>query len=603
MILFLAGVASAATINDDYVPVAAPLDEGGPDDYGYYWIDNDGGGGPEYNWIDITGIGEEVLGLADDNNVGPYPFGFDFPYYWYSVNRCWIGSNGYLSFSSSANFAHPFANIPSPAQPNDLLAVLGGDLDFTRGGSCYYYNNDVDTVIVSWIDVPQFSADGSLDDSTHTLQVILSAGDSSLTFQYGENHGNFAEGGNLATVIGIEDIVGRVGLQYLRNNNPPDHMWHDGLALRFHPEPDPNFMFHDFGIVDGFNEGSGAEFIPNNQSYTFRALAKNFGTEAEDNLRVRCRIYSTYDDTVYVDHLEAGESVWVEFDELFTPSEVDLYSVTFSTIMSGDQNTSNNTKICELNSYELPQELQYCNDTAEEGRAWNGDYSGFGVEFEMPEAIEVTSASFNVNSVTAQGPAYVWILPDDGTGNPDEANPLAGDTITVTSDGWKTIDFSWADLTFAAGEKFFVIVIHAYQSTFWFGMDNEAPFSNRGWEYTGGLAPDRDRETSDIMIRIMANAATGIDDHDVAPESFTISQNYPNPFNARTNISFSIDRESDVSIEIYNIAGQRVADLSDHFKAGENLVSWDASGVATGIYFYRIEFGNASETRKMVLLK
>jgi hypothetical protein len=434
--------------------------------------------------------------------------------------------------------------------------------------------------------------------------VIFSAADSSILFQYGDTEGNFTS----TDVIGIEDVVGRIGLQYLRNNQPSNHMWHDGLALKFHPEPDPNFVFHDFGAADGFQEGSGANFIPNNERYTVRALGKNFGTEAEDDLRLRCVIRRgtspVLDDTVYIDHLEAGEEVWVEFADQFTPSQVSTYSVTFSAMMSDDENPSNNTKICELDSYELPQELQYCDDTAEEGRAWNGDFSGFGVEFEMPEAIEVTSASFNVNSVSSSGPAYVWVLPDDGTGNPDEANPLAGDTVTVTAPGWINIDFSSADLTFEPNEKFFVVAIHANQSTFWFGMDNDAPLSNRGWEYTGGLAPDRNREVSDIMIRIMAEPSqTGVDDNEFTPKSFTISQNYPNPFNARTNISFSIDRESDVSIGIYNVAGQKVTDLSGHFKAGENLVTWDASLVATGIYFYRIEYNNATETRKMVFLK
>jgi hypothetical protein len=603
MVLFLAGIATAATNvggSSDYEPPPISTDEGGPDDYGYVWVDNDGGGGPEYNWIDITGIGEEVTGLADDNNVGPFPMGFDFPYYWYTVDHCWIGSNGYLSFSSNANHAHPFHDIPDSRQPNDLVAVLTGDLDFTQGDpSCYYYTNNADTFIVSWINVREFA----LPQTHHTFQVIFSAADSSILFQYGETEGSFSG----TDVIGIEDVVGRVGLEYLRNNSPQSQMWHEGLALKFHPEPDPNFVFHDFGIVGGFNESSGAEFIPNNQPYTVKALVKNFGTEPEDNLSVRGRIYLSgpdYNDTVYVDHLEPGESRWVEFDDLFTPSEVGVFSVTFFADASRDENASNDTKICELDSYELPQELQYCDETAEEGRAWNGDFSGFAVEFEIPEAIEVTSAAFNVNSVTTAGPAYVWVLPDDGTGNPDEANPLAGDTVTVTSPGWVNINFSSADLTFQANEKFFVVVIHANQSTFWFGMDNDPPLSNRGWEYTGGLAPDRDREASDIMIRITAEeGVTGIDDDEVTPKSFTISQNYPNPFNARTNISFSIDSEADVSIGIYNIAGQRVADLSSHFGAGENLVSWDASDVATGIYFYRIEYNNASETRKMVLLK
>jgi hypothetical protein len=602
-ILFLFGIASAATNVGEYIPSPLPTDEGGPDAFGYSWVDNDGGGGPEYNWIDISDIGVEVTdGLGDDNNVGPFSMGFEFPYYWYTANRCWIGSNGYPSFSSNANFAHPFAGIPTSSLPNDLIAVLTGDLDPSRGNpECYYYTNNADTFIVSWINFGEFG----FIDSLHTFQVIFSAADSSILFQYGENHGNFRDsGGNNMTVIGIENVNGQVGLEYMHNNLPQDRLWHEGLAIKFHPEPDPEFEVFDFGIVDGFHEGSGADFIPNNEPYTIRTLAKNFGNQGIDDVDVRCQIrrgYTTvYNVTVTLAHLDPGEEVWVEFDSTFTPVQATTHRATFSAIMSGDQNANNNTKICELDPYELPQELRYCDDVAETGRSWTGDFSGFGCEFQMPEAIEVTSASFNVFAVSSQGPAYVWILPDDD--GPDEDNPLAGDTVNVTSDGWYDLDFSDAGLTFAPNEKFYVVAIHAYQNTFSFAMDQSTPLSYRGWEYTGGLAPDRDRGVSDVMFKVYADATTGIDD-EYLPKSFSVSQNYPNPFNARTNISFSIERESDVSIGIYNIAGQMVTDLSGHYRAGDHVVTWDASDVASGVYFYRVVSNDNSQSRKMVLLK
>ena len=218
----------------------------------------------------------------------------------------------------------------------------------------------------------------------------------------------------------------------------------------------------------------------------------------------------------------------------------------------------------------------------------------------MPEPIEVTTASFHVFAVTTAGPAYVWILPDND--GPDEDNPLAGDTVQVTSDGWVDLDFSDAGLTFEANEKFYVVALHAFESSFSFSMDQTTPLSFRGWEYTGGLAPDRDREVSDVMFKVYADAGTGIDE-EIIPKTFYVDQNYPNPFNAMTNINFAIDNESDVRIGIYNVVGQLVNDLSGHFKAGQNSVSWNASDVASGVYFYKISVGDNVETKKMVLLK
>src|SRR3989304_9358336 len=85
---------------------------GGPDAYGYTWIDSNEPGGPTYSWFDISVIGNPVTGLGDDNIIGPKPLGGFFQYYWYQVDKCWIGSNGYLSFGNSGQLASPFPTIP-----------------------------------------------------------------------------------------------------------------------------------------------------------------------------------------------------------------------------------------------------------------------------------------------------------------------------------------------------------------------------------------------------------------------------------------------------------------------------------------------------------
>jgi hypothetical protein len=605
--MVMTGIAVAMPgIDLNIPPVPTPLDSGGPDAFGYRWQDNDGGGGPTFNWIDITGYGTRVTGLGDDNNVGPFNMNFEFPYYWYMVNRMWIGSNGYISFSSNANFAHPFAGIPTPAAPNDLIAVLTGDLDFSRGNPlCYYYTNNADTFIVSWLNVGEFG----YIDSLHNAQVIFSARDSSILFQYGENHGRFLDSnGETRTIIGIENVNGQVGIQYLHDNLPSNHMWHQGLALKFHPTPDPNFQVRDAGVLQGQNETSGAVFLPNNTAFTPRALFKNFGNQPANNIQVRCvirrgttQVYSQYDT---IASLAPSEAVWLDFPTSYTPTTIFSYRVTFSTAMTPDDNPNNNTMTTELDTYVLPQVLRYCDDIpAAQGRAWTGDFSGFGVEYEVPQDLELDSAGFNVLSVTANGPAYIWVIPDSA-GQPNLNNILAGDTVTVTTSGWYNIDFTWADLVFPANNKFYVVVLHAFENTFVFSMDDTAPLSNRGWEYTGGMAPDRERGTVDIMIQIKADTATvtSVDEGNV-PKNFSLAQNYPNPFNARTIIGFSLKSDAEVKLGIYNIAGQLVETFSGHYLAGHNSIIWDASAAASGVYFYKLDVGGVTETRRMVLVK
>jgi len=95
----------------------------------------------------------------------------------------------------------------------------------------------------------------------------------------------------------------------------------------------------------------------------------------------------------------------------------------------------------------------------------------------------------------------------------------------------------------------------------------------------------------------------------VLPVRFEISQNYPNPFNPVTNIEYSILSKSHVSIEVFNILGQRVATLVDEEKAaGDYRVNWDGfdsdgKKVSSGIYLYHFRAGDYAESKKMVMVK
>ena len=86
--------------------------------------------------------------------------------------------------------------------------------------------------------------------------------------------------------------------------------------------------------------------------------------------------------------------------------------------------------------------------------------------------------------------------------------------------------------------------------------------------------------------------------------NFTLSNAYPNPFNPSTTIDFSIPSDSRVVIKIYNLAGQEVATLKEEIiPAGRYSVVWNAKGMPSGMYFYKLSNGSYSETKKMMLLK
>lgn len=89
-----------------------------------------------------------------------------------------------------------------------------------------------------------------------------------------------------------------------------------------------------------------------------------------------------------------------------------------------------------------------------------------------------------------------------------------------------------------------------------------------------------------------------------SPNSFTLNQNFPNPFNPSTNITYSIPEASNVTLEVFNIQGQRVATLVDGLQsAGPHSVTFDASNLASGLYTYRLVSENTVMVRKMTLIK
>ncbi len=204
---------------------ASDRGHGGPDMYGYSWIDSDDPGGTAFLWVDISGLGTEVM-LRDDAYEGPIDIGFAFPYYDSNYTQLYIGSNGVLTFGSGTP-ARINTLLPYTSAPNNMLALWWDDLDPEESGHIYYYHDAVTgRFIVSFVDVPNYqypSGTGSL-----TFQAILYP-DGRITMQYGTmDPGSDGEGLTSAS-IGIENVYGDDGLQVVYN---APYM-HNNLAIEF----------------------------------------------------------------------------------------------------------------------------------------------------------------------------------------------------------------------------------------------------------------------------------------------------------------------------------------------------------------------------------
>jgi len=129
-------------------------------------------------------------------------------------------------------------------------------------------------------------------------------------------------------------------------------------------------------------------------------------------------------------------------------------------------------------------------------------------------------------------------------------------------------------------------------------------FTHQGYVDTTvtGIAVIVDSVTQlDMVMRLI----TSVDESASAlPGEFKLLQNYPNPFNATTRIEYSIPKPALVNIKIYDVVGRLVTViLSENRQAGFHGVFWDRSNVPSGIYFYRLQAGDFSSARSMLLLR
>lgn len=118
---------------------------------------------------------------------------------------------------------------------------------------------------------------------------------------------------------------------------------------------------------------------------------------------------------------------------------------------------------------------------------------------------------------------------------------------------------------------------------------------------TGRLLSDNTNSCRWVDSRV----ATPVEETPVElPASFALRQNYPNPFNPSTIISFDLPTKTVVTLDVFNVLGQRVATLIDEeLPAGSHRITFDGNRFASGIYLYRLKTDNFAQTRKMVLVK
>lgn len=190
------------------------------------WIDSRVTGGPTYNWVEIGTIGTQIAFSTDDQNAGPYPIGFAFPFYGNNYTQVRVAANGWISFTSTATGATSYTNLslPNASAPENILAIWWDDLSPQRAGTnVRRWTNNVDSFVVSYQNVQSFANSG-----LYNFEVILKS-DGSITYQYANMGTNRLE----SAAIGMQNSDRTRGATVI-NNGP---YIGNSLAIKFCPAP------------------------------------------------------------------------------------------------------------------------------------------------------------------------------------------------------------------------------------------------------------------------------------------------------------------------------------------------------------------------------
>jgi hypothetical protein len=255
---------------------------------------------------------------------------------------------------------------------------------------------------------------------------------------------------------------------------------------------------------------------------------------------------------------------------------------------------------------------------------WAKTYAGGGISYGSsiqlaPDSGYIISGATTVGSA---GGYDIYLLKTDSLGNYDWSKTYGG-TGDDASDGFSSVQptsddgyvvVGWTESFGAGGSDLWLLKTDANGDTAWTAILGGSG-DDEGWSVVQDTSDDGYMVAGftnsfgagdfDLWLLKMETPTAVEDEVDGGrPLGFALYQNYPNPFNPVTTLRYVLPRSGYVTLKVYNLLGQEVETIVSARQAvGEHTVKWDAAGFSTGIYFYRLQAGELSETKKLVLLK
>lgn len=506
---------------------------GGPDTYGYRWYTQNSGATnkPTYNWVDIRTTGQQILGMGDDNVVGPYNIGFDFPFYWTTYNSLYIGSNGYISFNNIniSSIATGFPTFPLADNRNNVIAPMMCDLTLAsvnttspNPGRVYIWANNLDSCIISYVNVPFWTNNVNQYAGSNTFQVIMTKADSNITFQYQSQSGVYDPAYNFAlnpAVVGIENATGTIGLTAYN-----DSLIAGNTAIKFDYPASTSFIAKDAGPAWVGNDKNGGFFYPYHRG-AFKGITQidNVGNIViADTVVVDLTVFDAanfprHSDQDKLPTIGLGGSINVQFNSGYQTNFPGNYTYRVKTTVPGDINITNDSVEVELVFVDTTGRnmvLSYWNGTPTPGTttSWNGGGTddGIGLYFAPPYyPVELTDleAFINTQGIQTGTDAFeMRVYADDGP--PGQGTLLSSVLVPRSSfqnNAWNLVSVPNPIRLDSGG-----IYVGWYMTggNIALGMETTRPFSLRSFEVLNDTWSDfRFRDVQDPMVKVYFDKA------------------------------------------------------------------------------------------------
>lgn len=633
-------------------PDASPA----PDNYGYTWVSDTAPGAPAFNWIDIEQPANEVVGLTDDNFVGPISMGLDFDYYWNTYSELYIGSNGYVMFGTGRNVASNANGFPvfptsGPASsPNNFIGALLCDLTFTDvngdpvpDAKCYQAQVDDSTFVVTFKNVPYWSGDAPLEyQGQNTFQVVFNNNSGNITLNYQSVDDSVYSGyiGSNFVTRGIENITGDDGLCIPSNVYPGPNS-----SVTVQRPGSSTFEITDVQVDWIIDESNQAQVGLNGQSFgQIQCQVRNAGTEPiSQPFNVQLRAFDYLDnssivlqDTAVAPSLQPGQTAVVTFSETIDPNQIQNLRVRARTLLAGDEVNGNNERNIEFSVFDTNAARIYVGYD----RFMFSEYYGQAVTAYQP-TVDGSAGGLKIGTYIEPPfyPAmletidlYMWFTDTDpanyngfivevfeDVGGEPAATPFFVDSVDKSELNYPPIIPQIVYVTqeveldtpleLTSGEGVWVSYDYIPTGDTLFNAlctdeDFGSPKSFRTYEITGGVwAPYRAAEEADFAIR------AGFDKSPLVsrpaalnPGQSWVGNAYPNPANGVATIPVTLEHASPITITVRNVMGQQVYNEQQGKRlAGDYELKLNTNGWESGVYLYTVTADGQQVTRRLVV--